>query len=74
MTKKPVPMSIRILDKDGQEIASFFRDEPGEETPGFSDTLRDALHAFYREYPATRFIDVEFVDDASRSERRAPSH
>jgi hypothetical protein len=53
-------MSVRILDKDGAEIASFFRDEPGEAQPGFSNTLRDALLAFREEYPGTRFIDVEF--------------
>lgn len=62
MAKKALPtMSIRVLDKDGAEIASFFRGEPGEVAPGFSDTLRDALLAFRKQYPKTRFIDVEFV-------------
>jgi hypothetical protein len=41
-----VNMSVRILDKDGSEIASIFRDEPAEAKFGFSDTLRDALLAF----------------------------
>ena len=59
--KAAVRMSIRILDKDGAEIASFFRGEKGEVVPGFSDSLRDALLAFRKEYPETRFIDVEFT-------------
>ena len=59
--KTAVRMSVRILDKEGSEIASFFRGEPGEVVPGFSDSLRDALLAFRKEYPETRFIDVEFT-------------
>ena len=54
-------MSVRVLDKDGTPIATFFQGEPGERTPGFSDTLRDALRAFREQYPKTRFIDVEFT-------------
>lgn len=61
MGKKIAAMSVRVLDKDGAEIASFLRGEPGEVVPGFSDTLRDALLAFREQYPSTRFIDVEFV-------------
>jgi hypothetical protein len=59
--KTVVRMSVRILDKEGSEIASFFRGELGEVVLGFSDTLRDALLAFRKEYPKTRFIDVEFT-------------
>jgi hypothetical protein len=54
-------MSVRILDKDGAEIGSFFSDNPAEDKGGFSASLRDALLAFRKEYPATRFIDVEFA-------------
>jgi hypothetical protein len=59
-------MTVRILDKDGAEIASFFRGETGEVSPGFSDTLRDALLAFRKQYPNTRFIDVEFSNTPAR--------
>ena len=62
--KALVRMSIRILDKDGAEIASFFRGEPGEVVPGFSDGLRDALLGFRKQYPKTRFIDVEFTEES----------
>jgi hypothetical protein len=58
----PLPkMSVRVLDKDGTPIATFFQGEPGEPSPGFSDALRDALLAFREQYPNTRFIDVEFT-------------
>jgi hypothetical protein len=53
-------MSVRILDKTGGEIASFFSDIPEGDEGGFSVDLRDALLAFRRKYPETRFIDVEF--------------
>jgi hypothetical protein len=53
-------MSVRILDDSGGEIASFFSDEPEADEGGFSAGLRDALLAFRRKYPKTRFIDVEF--------------
>jgi hypothetical protein len=56
-----VLMSVRILDKDGDEIASFFSDKPEGDEGGFSAGLRDALLAFRRQYPQTRFIDVEFT-------------
>jgi hypothetical protein len=61
-------MSVRILDKDGTEIVSFFSDKPAEDKGGFSAGLRDALLAFRKEYPTTRFIDVEFMGapDATR--------
>jgi hypothetical protein len=53
-------MSVRILDKDGAEIISFFSDKPAEDKSGFSAGLRDALLAFRKKYPKTHFIDVEF--------------
>jgi hypothetical protein len=55
-----VHMSVRILDDKGDEIASFFSDKPGGDEGGFSSSLRDALVAFRKKYPKTRFIDVEF--------------
>lgn len=61
MNKKSVTMSVRVLDQNGAELASFFRGEAGEVVPGFSDSLRDALLAFREHYPDTHFIDVEFV-------------
>jgi hypothetical protein len=57
-------MSVRILDKDGAEIVSFFSDKPAEDKGGFSAGLRDALLAFRKKYPTTRFIDVEFTGSA----------
>ena len=63
MIRKPaVRMSVRILDEEGAEIASFFDGEQGEVVPGFSDSLRKALLAFREHYPETRFIDVEFKE------------
>jgi hypothetical protein len=53
-------MSVRILDKTGGEIASFFSDKPEGDEGGFSADLRDALLAFRKKYPETHFIDVEF--------------
>ena len=38
-----VRMSVRILDENGSEIASFFSDMPQEDEGGFSASLRDAL-------------------------------
>jgi hypothetical protein len=55
-----VRMSVRILDDNGDEIASFFSDKPEGDEGGFSAGLRDALLAFRKKYPNTRFIDVEF--------------
>jgi hypothetical protein len=55
-----VRMSVRILDDSGGEIASFFSDKPEADEGGFSAGLRDALLAFRKKYPKTRFIDVEF--------------
>jgi hypothetical protein len=54
-------MSVRILDDDGSEIASFFSDKPEGDESGFSASLRDALLAFRKKFPKTRFIDVEFT-------------
>jgi hypothetical protein len=54
-------MSVRILDKEGEEIASFFSDKPEGDEGGFSASLRDALLVFRKKYPKTRFIDVEFT-------------
>jgi hypothetical protein len=63
MSRKPaIRMSVRILDEEGAEIASFFQGEQGEDVPGFSDSLRDALLGFRKHYPKTRFIDVEFKE------------
>jgi hypothetical protein len=56
-----VRMSVRILDKEGDEIVSFFSDKPEGDQGGFSAGLRDALLAFRKKYPKTRFIDVEFT-------------
>jgi hypothetical protein len=56
-----VRMSVRILDKEGEEIASFFSDKPEGDEGGFSASLRDALLVFRKKYPKTRFIDVEFT-------------
>lgn len=53
-------MSVRILDQNGGEIASFFSNTPEGDEGGFSASLRDALLAFRKKYPDTRFIDVEF--------------
>jgi len=62
MNKKPgIRMSVRILNEIGDEIASFFSDKPTEDQGGFSAGLRDALLAFRKKYPKTRFIDVEFT-------------
>jgi hypothetical protein len=55
-----VRISVRILDDSGGEIASFFSDKPEADEGGFSAGLRDALLAFRKKYPKTRFIDVEF--------------
>jgi hypothetical protein len=55
-----IRMSVRILDETGGEIVSFFSDEPSGDEGGFSADLRDALLAFRKKYPKTRFIDVEF--------------
>jgi hypothetical protein len=55
-------MSVRILDANGAEIVSFFSDEPVADQGGFSGDLRDALLAFRKQYPTTRFIDVEYTD------------
>ena len=61
MAKMPAArMSVRILDKKGDEIISFFSDKPAEDEGGFSAGLRDSLLAFRKKYPNTRFIDVEF--------------
>jgi hypothetical protein len=57
-------MSVRILDKDGDEIVSFFSDKPAADRSGFSANLRDALLAFRKKYPKTHFIDVEFTGNA----------
>jgi hypothetical protein len=57
-------MSVRILDKDGAEIVSFFSAKSEEDKGGFSADLRDALLAFLKKYPATRFIDVEFPESS----------
>jgi hypothetical protein len=56
----PARISVRILDAGGSEIASFFSDKAEGDEGGFSATLRDALMAFRKKYPETRFIDVEF--------------
>jgi hypothetical protein len=56
-------MSVRILDKVGDEIALFFSDNPGDDEGGFSAGLQDALLAFRKKYPNTRFIDVAFKGD-----------
>jgi hypothetical protein len=58
--RSAVRMSVRILDKGGAEIASFFSDKPEGDEGGFSASLRDALLAFRKRYPNTHFIDVEF--------------
>jgi hypothetical protein len=58
-----VRMSVRILGKDGDEIASFFSDKPEGDEGGFSAGLREALLAFRKQYPKTRFIDVEFTGE-----------
>jgi hypothetical protein len=58
--KSDVRVSIRILDETGTEIISFFSDKPSGDEGGFSADLRDALLAFRKKYPKTRFIDVEF--------------
>ncbi len=55
-----IRMSVRILDENGSEIASFFSDTPEGDEGGFSANLRDALLAFRKKYPNTHFIDVEF--------------
>jgi hypothetical protein len=55
-----VRMSVRILDDTGGEIASFFSDTPEGDEGGFSTALQNALLAFRKKYPNTRFIDVEF--------------
>jgi hypothetical protein len=55
-------MSVRILDGNGDEIASFFSDKPEEDQDGLSASLRDSLLAFHRRYPKTHFIDVEFME------------
>jgi hypothetical protein len=55
-----VRMSVRILDETGAEIVSFFSDKLSGDEGGFSADLRDALLAFRKKYPNTRFIDVEF--------------
>jgi hypothetical protein len=55
-----VRMSVRILDDVGGEIVSFFSDKPEGDEGGFSVALQDALLAFRKKYPNTRYIDVEF--------------
>lgn len=60
--KTIVGMSVRILDKNGAEIAAFDGDESVKARSGFSAELRSALLVFRGEYPDARFIDVEFED------------
>jgi hypothetical protein len=59
-TEPGAGQSVRILDKSGDEIVSFFSDTPEGDEGGFSASLRDALLAFRKKYPNTHFIDVEF--------------
>jgi hypothetical protein len=40
----------------------FLATQPSEDEGGFSADLRDALLAFRKKYPNTRFIDVEFQE------------
>jgi hypothetical protein len=69
MAEKPaVRMSVRILDEKGAEIVSFFSDDPAADQDGFSAGLRDALLAFRKKYPMTRFIDVEFKGSKNGSD------
>jgi hypothetical protein len=63
-----VRMSVRILDDNGGEIASFFSDTPEGDEGGFSAALQNALLAFRKKYPNTRFIDVEFKGGQLRPE------
>ena len=53
-------LSVRILDEDGNEIASFFSEKPEGDENGLSAALRDSLLAFREKYPKSHFIDVEF--------------
>ena len=63
-------MSVRILDDTGGEIASFFSDTPEGDEGGFSAALQDALLAFRKKYPNTRFIDVEFGGGGMQAPKR----
>jgi hypothetical protein len=42
-------------------LLRFLANEPAADEGGFSAVLRDALLAFRKKYPKTRFIDVEFA-------------
>jgi hypothetical protein len=64
-------MSVRILDDTGGEIASFFSDTPEGDEGGFSAALQDALLAFRKKYPNTRFIDVEFGGGGNAGPKKA---
>jgi hypothetical protein len=55
-----IRMSVRILDENGDEIASFFSEKPEGDEGGLSAGLRDSLLAFHKKYPKSHFIDVEF--------------
>jgi hypothetical protein len=57
--KATADMTVRVLDKDGAEIAGFYQRESVEtEIPA---DLRKALKAFRAKYPESRYIDVEFA-------------
>jgi hypothetical protein len=55
-----IRLSVRILDENGNEIASFFSEKPEGDESGLSAGLRDSLLAFREKYPKSHFIDVEF--------------
>ena len=62
MGAKPAAgMTVRVLDKDGTEMASF-HDRPASDKRHISADLEKALLAFREEFPDARFIDVEFAE------------
>jgi hypothetical protein len=64
MAKMPAArMSVRILDKKGDEIISFFSDKPAEDEGGFSAGLRDSLLAFRRNTQTPALSMLNFKDD-----------
>ncbi len=62
--KPAVGMTVRVLDKDGTEMASF-HDRPPKDKRHISADLEKALLAFREEFPDARFIDVEFTGRGS---------
>jgi hypothetical protein len=54
-----IDMTVRVLDKNGKEIAGFY--DPEAIATKVPADLRKALAAFRANYPDSHYIDVEFA-------------